>query len=290
MIGFGSKPHYRHHLEQLGLEIVSRRPIGHSHVVVASRRDARVLEAVQGTQVAVVEHGAGQRYHIDAGGPETPHPNVTLFLAPSERVVHQSAHLFPFAELQVCGSPRVEHLSALPRRPQDIALAFHWNSPIAPESMSAWQHYRGVLPSLTEYPIIGHGHPAIRSKLKPWYKRNRIEWVEDWAEVVQRAKLLVIDNSSIMWEACALDIPVVVLNAPWYRRNVDFGLRFWSHHKIGPVVNNPGELARAIKLILSYDRWSKARKRAADYVYQQPLHGASRAAITTLDRWVVSTS
>lgn len=289
MIGFASMPHYRDHLEPvaevLGIEIVKRAPRDHSHVIVASRLDARRMEPIKTAQVALIEHGAGQRYHIDAGGPETKHRNVTLFLAPSDRVVHQSGHMFPEATLVVCGSPRVEHLSALPRDPQDIALAFHWNSPVAPESMSAWQHYRTVLPTLSEYPIIGHGHPRYRSKLQNWYKRYGIEWVGDWAEVVQRIKLLVVDNSSIMWEACALDIPVVVLNAPWYRRNVDFGLRFWSHHKIGPVVDNPSDLAPAIKRILSYDRWVKARARAAEYVYTQPTIGATRAAYEWITRW-----
>jgi len=284
VIGYGSQPHYRHHIEPYDVEIVDRRPSNASHVIVAARRDARKLEPCKTTQVALIEHGAGQRYHIDAGGPEVPHNNVTLFLAPSKRVARQSKHLFPRAECAVVGSPRVEQLAQLERVPVDVALSFHWNSPVAPESMSAFNHYHRALPLLRDFPVIGHAHPAIASKLRPWYKRNSVEYVEHWADVVTRAAVLVCDNSSIMWEACALGIPVVVLNAPWYRRDVQFGLRFWSRADIGPHVEHPNELAAAIELVLTNDRWQLRRQRAAEYVYGE-ITGATERARQRVAEW-----
>jgi len=284
MIGYASQTHYRHHLEPLGIEITDRRPTNHSHVVVASRRDARYMAAVRTAQVAVVEHGAGQRYHIDAGGPEEPHSNVSLFLAPSQRVARHSAHLFPRAECVAVGSPRVEYLASLPRQPSRVVVSFHWNSPVAPEAQSAWQHYQRMLPLLNDFDLVGHAHPAIRSKLKPWYQRAGIEWREDWADCVSCAAALVVDNSSIMWEACALGIPVVVLNAPWYRRDVKFGLRFWSKADIGPHVEYPSQVADAIDAVLHRDRWQLRRRRAAEYVYGD-INGATARARDALTEW-----
>lgn len=302
MIGYASYPHMTDHLTPLGIEVTDRRPIGQSHVVVASRGDARKLQPQKDCAVAVVEHGAGQRYHMDAGGPETPHPNVTLFLAPSLRVGRQSAHLFPNAETVVVGSPRVEQLvklraeallsgmvskgNSIQSRPPRVVLAFHWNSPVAPEARSAWPHYQRILPVLQAagFDVLGHGHPRYRSKLRPWYERHSVEWQPDWAECVRQADCLVVDNSSIMWEACALDIPVVVLNAPWYRKDVDFGLRFWSKATIGPHVDHPAELVDAIEQVLTRDRYQLRRKRAAEYVYDQ-VDGATEEAQFQLDYW-----
>jgi hypothetical protein len=253
-------------------------------VVVASRRDARVFDNVKQAEVAVVEHGAGQRYHIDAGGPEVPHKNVTLFLAPSQRVADQSAHLFPNAQHVVVGSPRVEHLTTIPRSPDRIVLAWHWRSPVAPEAMTAWPHYQNVLPSLAGLPLLGHGHPAYLSKLRGWYKKHQVPIEPDWGECVRQAAVLVCDNSSVMWEACALDIPVVVLNAPWYRRDQHFGLRFWDYADIGPQVEHPNQLRPTIDQILENDQWRERRAEAATYVYDR-IEGATAAAKQALSVW-----
>jgi len=287
LIGYATAPHYAHHLEPLGLDITDRRVTNQTHVVVASRKDARKMLPVKTAQVCVIEHGAGQRYHMDAGGPDEEHPNVTLFLCPSQRVADQSAHLWPNAQSVVVGSPRLEHLTEV-RRAADkfdkVALSFHWNSPVAPESLSAWKHYQTILPLLADYPLIGHAHPGIRGKLKPWYLRGGVEWVEDWADVIQQAAVLIVDNSSIMWEACALGIPVVVLNAPWYRRDREFGLRFWEWADIGPQVEHPKDLTAAVDEVMTADRWQDRRAAAARFVYGQ-VEGSTRRALDALAEW-----
>jgi hypothetical protein len=253
--------------------------------VVASRKDARQLEA-RGCPVALVEHGAGQRYHIDAGGPDSSHPNVELFLAPSQRVADQSAHLFPNAETVVVGSPRLEHLASLDRPPSKVILAFHWVSTICPEAGSAWTHYQRALSLLGRFDVVGHAHPKMLSKLRTWYKQADIPVEPDWRECVKQAAVLVCDNSSIMWEACALDIPVVVLNAPWFRRDVDFGLRFWEFADIGPQVEQPRDLPCAIEAVLTGDVWADRRREAAAYVYER-IDGSIAAAREAVERWRV---
>jgi len=49
-----------------------------------------------------------------------------------------------------------------------------------------------------------------------------------------------------MFEAAAVGLPVVVLNAPWYRRDVSHGLRFWAWSDIGPQVDDPADLEQAV--------------------------------------------
>jgi hypothetical protein len=60
------------------------------------------------------------------------------------------------------------------------------------------------------------------------------------ADVRKFANLLICDNSSLMYEMSYLGRNVVALNAPWYRRDVEHGLRFWQWR--GIQVDTPEEL------------------------------------------------
>lgn len=250
-------------------------------VIVASRRDAGFLSK---KRLVMIEHGAGQRYHRDAGGPDVANWDVELFLAPSQRVADDQAVVYPGAKRLAVGSPRVEFLASLPRTPHDVVVAWHWPSGTAPEAKGAWDHYGGAVAALSKsVPILGHGHPRMHSRLGPEYKRLGIPYEWDWAACVRRAKALVADNSSIMWEACALDIPVVVVNAPFYRKDVTWGLRFWEYADIGPQVDHPTELAEAVRQATEEDRWAARRAEAASYVYGEVAGSIARAADAVLE-------
>lgn len=245
-------------------------------VIVASRRDAGFLTK---KRLAVIEHGAGQRYHRDAGGPDVPNWDVQLFLAPSQRVADDQAVVYPGAKRVAVGSPRVEHLSTLPRQPTEVVFSWHWPSGTQPEAKGAWDHFGGAAAALAKtMPVLGHGHPRMHSRLGPEYKRLNIPAEWDWGACVRRAKALVVDNSSIMWEACALGIPVVVVNAPFYRKEANWGLRFWEYADVGPQVDRPADLAEAVRQVLEEDRWAERRAEAAAYVYGEIAGSTARAA------------
>lgn len=259
-------------------------------VLVASRKDAGFFA---GRKIILVEHGAGQRYHRDPGGPDIDNRDVILFLAPSQRVADNGKRLYSAAKRVAVGSPRVEYLSKLSRVPERVILAWHWPNGIAPEAKGAWDQYQAASIALSkERDVLGHGHPRIRSRLEKDYKRFHIPSEWRWEECVKQASCLVVDNSSILWEACAIGIPVVVVNARWYRtsdeikaanRGQDFGLRFWEYADVGPNVNQPGELSEAVRLVLEDDVWAVRRAQAAEYCYGAVEGSTDRAVNEILE-------
>lgn len=249
--------------------------------LVASYADERACKG----QVALLEHGAGQTY-----GPNNPDAlptrlNVTLYLAPNKRVADRMAVVLPAARRVVVGSPRLEHLASQPRDPQLVVLAWHWSQWTTAEARTAWGHYkdhlrdwRAAIPNL-----VGHGHPRILRSIAQEYVRAGIPIV-DWAnDALRNARVVVADNTSLIWEACALDVPVVLLDAPWYRRDVEHGLRFWEWAHVGPRIIDPAALPRAIKGSVD-PFWGQWRRQAGEAVYG-PLEGSIDRAVAAVVAW-----
>jgi hypothetical protein len=203
--------------------------------------------------VVLLEHGAGQHYsngHSSYSGGRG-RDKVKLFLCPNTEVAERNRAVYPNATIAIIGSPKLDGWSAASRTPHDpptIAISFHWQCTVSPEARSAYPHYRESLPELaSHYRVIGHGHPRIMPQLEPVYERAGIEAVWDFEEVLERADVYVIDNSSTGIEAMAAGIPVVWMNAPEYRKHITHGGRFWNWTLGIPTVDRPRELAEAIE-------------------------------------------
>lgn len=220
-----------------------RRPPG--PVIVASFVDARKLTGT--AELIYVEHGAGQSYDGDPRG--LGHGSysggsgldaVRLFVCPRVDVADRWRTVYPGVPAVAVGSPKLDDRHRSPTKTTNIrngptvAVSFHWENPLVPESRSALAHYERHLSGLIRDvraaggELIGHGHPRAWGVLWRLWRRLGVEPVPNLDDVFDRASVFVADNTSALYEFASLDRPVVVLNAPWYRRDVAHGLRFWE--------------------------------------------------------------
>lgn len=264
--------------------------------LVASYRDLVTARRLGHRGLVRMEHGAGQSYAGDprsACHPSYPggrdHVDVGLFLVPNEQAADRWRAAYPMRRVAVVGSPR---LDALPERQADpttvVAISFHWPCTVAPETRSALPYFLAALPALARrVRLLGHGHPRAMGRLAPVYRSLGIEPVEGFDEVLARADLYVADNSSTLFEFAATGRPVVVLDAPWYRRDIRHGLRFWDAATVGLRVAEPGDLAGTVELALADPPHVRAeRERVTAVVYARPTGGAARAAAHAIAGWL----
>lgn len=243
-------------------------------VLVAGYPDVANARRLGYRRIALLEHGIGQSY--GNGSPGYPggrfRDAISLFLSPNETAASMDRAAYRGARVEVVGDP---HIARLARRVPDgrttVAFSFHWGTAGVPELHSALPHYRTALFTLqAQLPgvtFLGHSHP--RRDLSELYRALGWEYVRDFDEVCRRADLYVCDNSSTLYEFASTGRPVVVLNAPWYRRDVEHGLRFWDARYIGVNVDQPDGLAELIQWALD-DPWimQMARRDALAIAYQ----------------------
>lgn len=311
---YAGQPHYADHLlpifDALPAEVqgyryshrpgpewadrVLREERPHGLWLVAGATDAQRLGPVP---MVLAEHGAGQSYAGDplsasmssyAGGQG--HQWVQLFLAPGEQAAARWRHTYPDTPVAVVGCPKLDQWhQAEPHQPGEqrvVAFTFHWPCALVPETQWALPHYRpaltGVAEALTGVDAVplGHGHPRAWRQLRAEWARRGIWSTPDAADVLDHADVLVGDNTSLLYEFASLGRPVVVLNAPWYRRDVQHGLRFWSHVP-GRQVDHPDQLLPAVLAALADpDADTEVREAAVAAAY---AHTDGRAAQRAAD-------
>lgn len=258
---------------------------------VASIGDTKIGRRLGYRRFAFIEHGIGQAY-LGGNRAAMRHPSYAggmdredteLFLVPNEYSASLWRNAYPTARVEVVGSPRLDDLPArLPGPGPVVAISFHWPAFVAPEADTALGHYRNVLPDLAErFTVIGHAHPKgdWPERMKRIYDRYGIEFVRDFDDVLRRADVYVCDNSSSIYEFASTGRPVVVLNAPTYRRNVEHGLRFWEASFVGVNCDRAEDLVATVERALidaEIDRDN--REESLDIVYAHRSGGAERAA------------
>ena len=261
-------------------------PDGARPTLVASYRDEL---AVPGP-VVLLEHGAGQHYGgVDASSMGATRTNVLLYLAPNPDCADRMATVLPNARTVAVGCPRLDrHLGRPdpPNGPPVVGLTWHWPARTWPEAMWAWPHYRPYLPALAQgRTLVGHGHPRIMGRLIGDYRRAGVRVESDPETFLDSIDLLVADNTSLLFEAAAVGIPVAVLDAPWYRRHVEHGLRFWEWADIGPRTGAGPALPETVdRAWQERDLFRPTREAMRDAVYG-PWDGkaAARAADAIAD-------
>ena len=274
--------------------VMTGRPGGEVRpIYTVSFGDFRSARMLGRQSIALGQHGAGQSYSNDY--PAYPggrgQGEVSLFLVPNETAARRTRAAYPRARVEIVGCPK---LDALPTKDRDgapvIAFSFHWNSKsIAPETTSAWEHYQRAIILLSRHRhVLGHAHPREMFKIGRWYQRANIEVVTSFDDVLRRADVYACDNSSSLFEFAATGRPVVVLNHPAYRRNVEHGLRFWAAAGIGVNVDDHLKLGAAVeRAIEDPPEMQAAREKALRIVYQ-PLRGGAELAAAALVDWARS--
>lgn len=196
---------------------------------------------------------------------------VLAFLCPNEYAAAPNRETYPDALTAVIGSPRLAHLQTIPAAPAAserpvVAFGFHWPVMLAPESGTGWSHWVAALAKLAasgRYEILGHGHPRAWSDLKAAYTDMGIEPVREFDEVLARAHVYCCDNSSTLFEFAAVRGPVVVLDWPACRPEIEHGLRFWDAADVGPRIIEPAGLSAAVGAALATVPWPGAEERLA---------------------------
>lgn len=257
-------------------------------VLVSSASDLGMATRAGYSAVAYLEHGYGQSY---SGAPGYPGGRgrgaVSLFLSPNDTAAAADRAAYPGARVAVVGDPALEQVPAREPGPPAIAVSFHWECAVAPESRSALAHYRRALPALAErYHVLGHGHPRAAQALERVWRRLGVEWVPLFSDVCRRADLYVCDTSSTLFEFASTGRPVVVLNAPWYRRDVEHGLRYWQAASVGVQVDHPGQLLERVALALEDGPAQQLARRAALRCVYARATGAAQAAAHELEEWL----
>jgi len=185
---------------------------------------------------AFTEHGSGITYQ--GGGASyvgsTKRPNVDVILVPNMLAKNIQDKATPEIEVVSLGSsPRLDPwapgqpardkalnraLEWAPSQPDramnlaTIAMSWHWDCKIAPETRTALPWYRKKLDLVLDGPwnVIGHGHPRAWPTLKIVYDHWGIEKVRSFDHVMQRADCYVVDNSCVLPET-----PVLMADLTW---------------------------------------------------------------------------
>lgn len=287
-------------------EVAAGLPKPHHHglVLVAASGDLnRATKSSPKMRAVMFEHGCGlsynRRQNSYAGARNR--PNVDLFLFPNEASASKQREVHPDRKIVVLGSsPRLDPWAPggaarsawePPERPV-VALSFHWECPVVPETRSAMPFYRKHLGALLDrgWDIIGHAHPRIIDVANEVYASYGIEVVTEFDEVLARASLYAVDNSSTLYEFAATGRPVVTLNCPLYRKGVSHGLRFWEHIP-GLQCDTPQELAPTIERALSDPpEAQELRRDAVEHVYPYHDGRATQRSIDLILEQLVSTS
>lgn len=245
--------------------------------VVVPHVGARIRELKR--PVIKVHHGAGQIY----GDPRRGRDNheVIVDLVPNESTAKRLKSKKAGNPI-VVGCPKMDKWYGFHKERGTnpvVCLSFHFDLTVTPEQRSAWPYYQNVLPLLKGCNLVGHGHPRMLEQLRPWYEQYGIEVIDDFNEVMRRADLYVMDHMSCLYEFAATDRPVVVLNAPWYRRHIDYGLRYWEYANVGINCDKPEDLPAAIERALEDPpKQQELRHRAIEHVFPYFGHSARVAA------------
>ena len=259
-----------------------RPPLRNRIALVGGWQDVQTLRPNH--RMIYVEHGSGQTYAGDVKSALQPgysgsggfrHGGVEMFIAPNDVV----AFRWQTAPAYAVGCPKMDqYVNGEQPAENAVCFAWHWESLISPEARTAWWHYASQLPDVVAFykqqgfTVYGHAHPRWDGSLDTAMEDFGLTVLNSDREVFEKAEILFVDNSSIGMEFMSLGRPVVWLNAPWYRKSVNHGGRFWDWTQGIPSVDGADELlGMNLWDVLAFNYMSgsqEAQRRHVDAVYK----------------------
>ncbi|WP_190811441.1 CDP-glycerol glycerophosphotransferase family protein [Flagellimonas sp. S3867] len=269
-----------------------------SVIVVAGYNDL-CLSSFAGRPQVFLEHGVGFRFTGDFPyypGSTVSREHVVLFLSPSQRSANIQKEACPWSEAVAIGCPKMDEWHKLMElgwnkkkaNPPTVAVSFHFDSGPVQEMRSALPFYRNILSELSShFNVIGHGHPRWASSLAQVFDQIGIPFEYSFERILEQADVYVCDASSTIYEFASTNRPVVLLNAPWYRKTPlhEGHARFWEQANVGLQCDSPNDLIETIYSALEDSPETRyKRNKAIQEVYKATDGGASQRAIDAIQQ------
>lgn len=270
----------REHAERLGVpNLAADPPLTNDNLtLVASSSDHKYARGL-GRRIVYLNHGIGQAAKGDDGrwlkhdsyvGTDA-RVGCVLFLTPGPTVSALMRQNYPEAKVVEVGCPKLDPWvghktgNARPR----VCLSTNWDAKVVPEFRSAFRHFEQAIPALArEFDLVGHAHPRNAARIKERFDYHGVPFIEHFDEVLRTCDLYMTDSSSTLYEFAATGRPVVVLNAPWYRRYINHGLRFWDAAHVGLNCDTPESLPSVVRqALVDHPSIRAAREDALRLVY-----------------------
>lgn len=261
---------------------------GSDPIIIAGYQDQTVTHR----PLVLLSHGAGQTYEGVNLGSYDGGPGrdcIQLHLCPNEASAQRNRDRYPHSIAVAIGCPKLDRWMQIPPPEEDVlAVAFHWNCRVVPEAGWAWSTWAAAIEKLAQIrPVIGHCHPRARRDLKPWFLNAGIEYVEHAIDLLDRARTLIIDNSSLAYEWAACDRRVVFIDDVLWE-NDRHGLRFGAPLP-GPNAGKSGLLADLLGAITRADNFRHERRFISAAVYGRiDGHASERAAVAVQEAFPVA--
>lgn len=281
---------------------------GPGYVMCSSIIDAqRVREYEPLKKLILCEHGCGQTYEHGsssyAGGLDRGW--LSLCLVPGERPWAKQLQKYPEIPCAKTGCPKLDSFKdyvkpdkILQMSNMVVGVSTHYDLGICPEASSAfvyfWNQVEALVKANPKTWFVGHTHPRVNGL--PWEKWTELKTVcpnvkvtHDFDDIMQEADLYIIDQSSTAFEFAALDKPVILLNSPHFRREINHGMRFWEFANIGVQCEYADNLQEKMieALMGEYtNAYTERRREVTKLIYSVPLGQASKATAEVLVAFV----
>lgn len=247
-------------------------------------------------KIVLLNHGSGQTYLTD-------HPSysggnrrgwVSAYLEPGPHSANALRKVGTKEPIFEIGCAKLDKWHSAPAKAANekpkVVFSAHWDCKVVPETRTSWWEFGDAMLALKDhYDVSAHAHPTFREVIRLASEQAGIEFIENFHDVLDVADLYISDNSSSLFEFASTGRPVVCVNASFYRKDVNHGLRFWDAVP-GIQCDRPGDLAAKVSEALQDGPDVRSAREAAVLSTYYACDGmsaqrGSQALLSLKDQW-----